>query len=398
MKPGVWHQFGHQSQTLAADVIERGVGGGVVLSPRDLSLSAASAWASRYRSAGVDVIVDTQFHVPTYTNKTLATYGCDSFRESVASLGRMNAVKRRALSKRLETINRTLHATAVLAPAAIHEAGQGSVLRLNTQLFDAARGAGQALGLPVYATVVFGNSVLAAPEPLSRALAAATALHCQGFYFACEFQERRVPMTQTRVRVFLESLVTMALTAQPVMHAYAGPMAILSLAAGAHASAIGHWHNLWQFDRGRFAPPADARGGPATPPPQRFFSRSLWGTIVYPDETVQLPQRLRTRVMTHSPFSDPAASGAEWRRGDAHRHLVHSIGGGASAMLRNRSVSARLEHAVEMLRSAEDLHEAVGEHLTLRDRSASYQQPWRHALEELVRRRGDDIAELDGAI
>ena len=113
--------------------------------------------------------------------------------------------------------------------------------------------------------------------------------------------------------------MTLACTGRPVLHAYAGPLGLLSFGFGASAVGIGHSQNLWKFTRVRWQPTVAQGGGGDAPP--RFFSTALWGTIIYPDETIQLSVNLRTQILTQSPFSAPVASNVEWTRWDSGKHL-----------------------------------------------------------------------------
>lgn len=64
-------------------------------------------------------------------------------------------------------------------------------------------------------------------------------------------------------------------------------MALLAMACGGTAAAVGHSQNLWQFTRTRWEPTGPGGGGGDAPP--RYFSNALWGTIIYEDEWALLP-------------------------------------------------------------------------------------------------------------
>lgn len=159
MKGGIWHQFGRQSQTLARDVLEKGVGVGVVVSPRDLQRDRAAERADEFRALGADVLLHPQFHVPGFSNDNIATYNLQSFRQSINTLGHLPDADYDVLAIRLAESNHILGSSAVMAPAVVYEAGRRDIQRLNLRLFGAAREAAGQLGVPVYSTVVLGNSV-----------------------------------------------------------------------------------------------------------------------------------------------------------------------------------------------------------------------------------------------
>ena len=96
-----------------------------------------------------------------------------------------------------------------------------------------------------------------------------------------------LPSVRETVRRCCVAGLTLACTGKPVLHAYAGPMGLLSFGFGATGVAIGHSQNLWKFTRDRWMPAASQGGGGDAP--ARFFSKALWGTIIYPDETSPVP-------------------------------------------------------------------------------------------------------------
>ena len=74
MRRGVWHQFGDRSQKLALDHLQNGVGAGVVISPRDLSLDSAVRYAEEYHALGAHVLIDQQFYLPDTSVGRLDSY------------------------------------------------------------------------------------------------------------------------------------------------------------------------------------------------------------------------------------------------------------------------------------------------------------------------------------
>ena len=160
----------------------------------------------------------------------------------------------------------------------------------------------------------------------STLLSSATALDADGWYYAFEFDDtERLPTDVNAVFRYCAAGLTLACTGKPVMHAYAGPLANMAFGAGARGAAVGFWQNLWGFSRSRYQP-AGAQGGGGDAPP-RFFSVPLWGTIVFPDEVLQLAPALLAQVIFHSPFSVPvsATAGVQWPKWDSHRHMLHKI-------------------------------------------------------------------------
>lgn len=399
MRRGGWHQFGDRSQKLALEILQRGRGVGVILSPRDLSENGATEYASHYRRAGADIIVDQQFYVPNAAVGKLPLWGISKFRVPVSELRQVSDNQIAGLAGELERQHRMLGATAVLAPGLVYEAGRPGDVDLNRRLFTAAKAVGDALGIPTYATVVLGRTVTGSDELTTAALSAATALDADGWYFAFQFGEGRIPGNQEFVYRACCAGLTLATTGKPVLHAYAGPMALLSLGFGAAAAAVGHSQNVWQFTPGRWESRTGSGGGGDAPP--RLFSAALWGTIVYPDEWVNLSLDLRRVIHTPTPFSAEVSLTPPflaWDRWKANKHLVMVILKTIDEIAKQTSPQAARKQSVEALRRAVVLHERIrttAPRIELRDRTASYQAAWHVTMNRLGQERRADYDFLD---
>ncbi len=394
MRRGVWHQCGDRSQKLVLEQLEHGAGDGVILSPRDLTRARALDYAEQYRDLGAEVLIDHQFYVPDFTNQRLDSYPISTFRAAVSSLNQFSDPQLTEFQNQLRIDNSELETSAVIAPAVVYEAGRQDIVQLNARMFAAARAVGDELGLPVYATVVLGRSVTTSDQTVSAALDQATALNADGWYFAFEFEHERIPSSRDAVRRCCLAGLTLACTGKPVLHAYAGPMGLLSFGFGATGVAIGHSQNLWKFSRDRWQPPIGQGGGGDAPP--RFFSSSLWGTIVYPDETAQLPLDLLGEVLTMSPFSAPVESNLPWARWEAGKHLVFILASDISAIGEPGDARASAQTAVERLKNAFQLHHAIQQNgIFLGDETDVYQRNWRLAVDDLLQNNQADFAYLE---
>lgn len=187
----------------------------------------------------------------------------------------------------------------------------------------------------------------------------------------------------------------LACTGKPVLHAFAGPLGLLSFGFGATGVGIGHSQNLWHFSRARWAPAATQGGGGNAPP--RFFSSALWGTIVYPDEIAQLEIATATQVLTHSPCSVPvsAAGTAQWDRWSANKHLLHAICITLSQVAAHTDPADCIQTAIAHLDIAVQLHaDILQSGVTLADNTNLYQHPWRTALQTMITDNVDDFTYL----
>lgn len=390
MRRGAWHQCGDRSQKLVEEQLQLGAGVGVIISPRDLSRANAISYAAQYRALGAEVLIDHQFYVPGFTNNLLDSYPISQFRQGVSSLNRISDHDLSSFSNQLRIDNEDLKTDALIAPAIVYQAGRPDIVQLNARLFAAAKVVAGELKIPIYATIVLGRSVTASDQTLEAVLSQATASNCDGWYFAFEFEDERLPSVRDTVRRCCLAGLTLACTGKPVMHAYAGPMGLLSFGFGATGIGIGHSQNLWKFTLDRWMPaPSQGGGGDA---PARFFSGSLWGTIIYPDETRQLSATLRGQVLTPSPFSGQVLSNLPWSRWDAGKHLVYVLAERFSAMAAEKDLRTNIGVAISILEQAILLHADIRKlPLSLADKTDAYQASWKGALEDLLKNNQSDF-------
>lgn len=394
MRRGMWHQCGDRSQKLVEEQLQRGSGVGVIISPRDLSRKNAIAYASRYRELGAQVLLDHQYYAPEFTNEHLGSYPVSRFRRAVSSLSRISDRDLLDFKSALRVDHEEFGAEAVIAPAVVYQAGRNDIAQLNARLFEAAKSVAGDLKLPVYATLVLGRSVTASDATLGAVLSRATALDCDGWYFAFEFEDERLPTSRETVRRCCAAGLTLACTGKPILHAYAGPLGLLSFAYGATGVAVGHSQNLWKFTRSRWKATASQGGGGNAPP--RFFSRALWGTIIYPDETAQLSSGLRSRVITPSPFSKAVVSNGTWSRWDSGKHFVYLLAKQFGAMAAEKDPRRNAKLAINILGGAATLHGAIrAKKVFLADNTSAYQANWKAALEDLLQKNVRDFEFLD---
>lgn len=394
MRRGAWHQCGHNSQKLVGELMQAGLGVGAIISPKDLALDNAKEYSAEYRALGKGVLFDPQFYEPEFLAGKLGTYPTSAFRQSIDTLGALPLSDMTALAQALETENRELGCEALIAPAVIYEAARPDRVALNARLFLTAKAAGDAIGIPTYATVVLGNSITTS-DVADGILSSATALNADGWYYACEFDaQERLPTDVEAVYRYCSAGLTLACTGKPVLHACAGPLANISFGSGARGVGIGIWQNLWGFTRSKFQPSSGQGGGGDAPP--RYFSAPLWGTIVHPDETLQLSPALSGQVMQHSPYSQNLAPGVPWSKRDANKHLVHMIATATDQLAQMENARQAMTAATAALRSASTLHSAIrDEGIQLRDSTDRYQSPWAAAGTRMLAQNTSDYDWLE---
>ena len=395
MNRGPWHQCGDKSQRLVLEQLEHGVGTGVILSPRDLAFHNAVDYAGQYRNLGAAVLLDSQFYVPDFINANLTSYPLTDHRVEISTLYQISDAVLDTLSENLEQVSRDIGVSAVIAPAVIYQAARADIVQLNAKLFNAAKRVGDSLGVPTYATAVLGQSVTGSTQTLAPMLSQVTALTADGWYFAFEFDAERVPSDRAAVERAGGAILTLACTGKPVLHAYAGPLSLLSFGFGATGAGIGHSQNTWRFAPERWQPSTGGGGGGAPP---RFFSTNLWGTIIYPDETVRLPGALASAVITHSPFSTPVGQTPplDWGRWEANKHLVFLQGQTADRIGRLMDPRAAAQEAIQVLNTAITLHgQIAAAGIQLSDSTNSYQANWLAALNDTMANAANDYDYLE---
>lgn len=393
---GSWHQCGHNSQVLVGELLQQGVGVGAILSPKDLSLENAADRADEYRAAGGQVLLDPQFYAPDFADGKLPTYPTLPFRKSVASLHTLPTGEWSGLTKAIQEENKQLGTAAIIAPAVPYEASRPDIVTLNAQLFAAAKSAADALGKPTYANVVLGQSATA-EDLVQSVLSNATALAADGWYYTYEFGNDRLPLDDGTVYRYCSAGLTLACTGKPVLHACAGPMANLAFGAGARAAGIGIWQNLWGFSRSRYQTAADGQGGGGDAPP-RYFSSKLWGTIVYPDELLQLTPAMRAQVLTPTPHSKGVGGAGivSWSKRDAQKHLVQTIIEEAALLSSMKDARKAMQATVAKMQSAIQLHDnikSVG--IQLKDKTDRYQAAWAAAGTRMLANNAEDYDWLE---
>jgi hypothetical protein len=394
---GPWHQCGDRSHKLVLKQLELGAGGGIILSPRDLAKIKAVEYARYYRLLKAQILIDQQFYYPDFTNDNLKSYDISEYRKTISQLHEIKDDGLSKLAKELESINKELNTDGLIAPAILYEAGRPDIIELNARLFKTSKYVGDILGIPTYATVMLGKSATSSEKTMKGILSQATALNSDGWYFGFEFSQERIPSSHSEVLKCCEAGLILACTGLPVMHAYAGPMALLSLGFGATATAIGHFQNLWNITSQRFSSSSKKGGGGAAP--SRLFSKNLWGTIVYPDEFSRLNSKQQSTILTTTCFSSeisPDGPLIEFSKWDANKHLVKIICDTVFEIATKDKIRERAKEAIVILENAVNLHRDIASNdILLRDDTSAYQSNWLSVMGELLTSHSGDYDYLD---
>jgi hypothetical protein len=395
MKRGIWHQCGDKSQKVVDEFLKAGLGIGAIISPRDLKRSLSFNYSQSYRNVGAQTLLDYQFYVSDFANQHLRSFPISKYRMKVSQLNQLTDSDVNDIAAEIYSDNLYLGTSAVIAPAIIYEASRPDIVDLNNILYKAAKQAGDTYGVPTYATVILGRSLTNADGALGSLLSDITSLNPDGWYFGFEFDsDERIPSSIDDTLRFLKTGIGLACTGLPILHAYAGPMSLLSYAFGSTGCAIGHTRNMWHFKRARWQPKKS--GGGRGPNPARFFSKALWGTIIYPDEIALLPKNIGDKLLTQSPYSVPTQSGLPWNEWDSYKHFLHIVFSEATNISKINDARNSLSYSVNILKEAEANHQEIANlGFKLKDKTSSYQTNWRLALETFLNDNAEDFDYLD---
>lgn len=386
MLRGPWHQCGDRSQRIVEELLGMGLGLGVVVSPHDLTYANAVSYSRRYVSQGAQILFDPQFFSTSFSNAKLDTYPINSIRTSIPQENQISDQSLTELTIALHEINSRLGTVGIIAPALVYEAGRPDIIALNRRMFSASKQVGDELGIPTYATVFIGRSATSSISTIDSVLSSVTSLSSDGWYYSYEFTNEGICGDYEEVLRFCISGLKLACTGLPVFHAFAGPMALLSLGFGATGTGIGHFQNLWQFTKSRWVNATGQGGGGNAPP--RFFSETLWGRIIYPDDVVRLQQPLIAQVLTHTPFSRNVSTSPPtlpWSLWDANKHLLHVIFSKVTALSAKTDSEDVAADIISHLTDAIQLRSSIiNQGIALTDPTNSCQVNWRRAMQDLT--------------
>jgi hypothetical protein len=340
--------------------------------------------------------LDQQFHNPKFSNREMGSYPTQQFRKSISELNKIDDTELSELAGALETTNRAVSANGIIAPAVVYQGNSAQIIDLNARLYNCAKSVGNNLGIPTYATVVLARSATSTEQVTDDLLSSVTGLNADGWYYAYEFPPERLPANIDDVYRCCSAGLTLACTGSPVLHAYAGPIGLLSMGFGASAVGIGHSQTLWKFTADHWQG-LRKRGGTSRAP-ARLFSRALWGTIVAPDELAQLSTSLQREIISPSPYSQAVESDPTfvWPKREAYKHLVYIISSEVETMANARNPKANMHHAIALLSGAEALYRQIRSGgIAVRDEADSYQGAWKKACHNLLESRSQDYDLLE---
>ncbi len=399
MRQGVWHQVGHNLHLRTLAVVKAGIGEGSILSSGDATYDSHKKTAKLLRSAGSQVLIDTQFHTPSLTNPRIETYPYNKYRLALTGQLRAGQPQLDSLAETLEEVNRELRTVAILAPSLIYEPSRPDIVDLNSELFSTAKLVGDSLGTPTIATVGIDSAVAASSIELDNILGHCTSLGADGFYLCYEFPSKLFRATVSDILTFSKTCLKLAACGVPLIHGYAGPLSLLSVGCGAQSVALSPFLSMWAFTKQRLEP---STGGGDGSQPRRFFSTTLWSRIAIPDDLFFVPQASVSGLLQiHSPFSNVLANSdlsvVKWTKGDSEAHAVWAMGDVLNSLLALKNYRQIARQVIQGLQVAQEWHNHLRElnaHLKAQEETV-YHQTWISALTRLLAENSDDFDFLE---
>ncbi|MBM7845370.1 hypothetical protein [Herpetosiphon giganteus] len=391
MKRGVWFQYGSGSQKIMLDLAKTGVGQGAVFSPRDISQNSMITNAKKLKKLGFELMIDQQYHIPSYSNKNLQSYSMNNHRNRISKLVEIDSDGLLSLQRDLLFINEKVGTNAVIAPAVIYEASDDKITDLNEKLFKAAKQVGDNLGIPTYASIIIGRSAVISDSNIMALLSDITRLNADGWYFSFEFSDEKMPSNPDEIYSFLKAGLLLANTGKPLFHAFAGPLGLLSYAFGSTAVGVGQIKNLWQFTRSRWVV-RTTKFIPKKHPP-KFFSYPLWGNIVHPDETGNLIPILRSKILEYSPYSEQVEKEIDnWPSPYPKKHLLYILSKQIEEIASKNNIRESAIYAIKKLNQSQKIQEEIiNSYITIRDPLLKVQKNWLRGLNKYVQDMNDEF-------
>ena len=360
---------------------------------RHLARDGAEKWCEKYKDRDADILLDVQFYQPKFVNNFMESFGLEDFRKSVSALGALGDNLTGQLTRKLVELNKELRTSAVLAPAIIFEPDNQKIIAINEQLFAAARQAGNELGIPTHACIPLSSALRKSPSATTKILSAVTSFDADGWNLAIEYGgENRIPIESDWAEHVISSALYLVATDLPVIQAFAGPSALLSLSAGANAAAVGHFKNFWNFSRSIFEVVDSEMRKPKA---QRYFSAALWSTILAPDEIARLEDKTWNGIRSDSPFGPNYKTDAIDER-TAHNHLIHTLANEAPRIANDNSIRKNLVKAQNFLLDASYRYEIVLNELgSVADTANVHQKNWADGINNFLKTNSDRVEYVD---
>ena len=231
----------------------------IVLSPLNRTPDQLRADVEQFRSAGAQVVLDTQLYYPKTPRQTLKAHPYfpkDLYTADVSDLKWWTMV-----NKKIAKYGAELCADIIVSPAVHPKVWTDDYFAVSMQVADDlhAQLAGRAESL---ACLLVGVKNLADSAAAPRIASIASSTQANGFYvvFVSDVEPRRELHDDAEILGMLTLLHDLGRTEKKVMVAFAGPEMILEKLAGANSVGTGKFFNLRRHTQGRYEEPTKGGG------------------------------------------------------------------------------------------------------------------------------------------
>jgi hypothetical protein len=243
-------QFGHGMLEHSRILIEACDGGGVILSPRDMSRSQMETLANDIGELHGAVYLDPQFYLPHADHERLVSH--PYWPNNYESGGFWTGPAVTELLQNLKTMNDELGSTCFILPGVHAEALDEHWLMRQRAFISGSNSLGVAQE-DLFATVALGAEVVRNIQQVSEVLEEARRWNIGGVYLVCEHPNGDY-LVQDSIWVtnVLELTAGFRMQGKQVILGYCNHQMLVAASAGANAIASGTWMNVRSFPPEKF--------------------------------------------------------------------------------------------------------------------------------------------------
>lgn len=356
-------QFGHGMMELSRELLTEWGGGGIILSPRDLTEDQLQRTARNARGAGAEPLLDPQCYLRDADHHRLTSYEYWQTYQSHSTVSLLSGDGCRRLLRELGELVQRLELERHILPGILAQAVDSDWLALHEQLIEA--GEQELGGEPLIATVALSPDSARSEEQVEAIVERAADWPVEGFYLVCEPPGGYLVEDPVWLANTLILASGLKLLGKEVMVGYGSHQMLALAAAKTDVLAAGTWMNVRTFDRDRLY------NQPNVPKQRGIWFYCPQALTEYQPVFLDMAQRrglldeMRPDSGLGSSYADalfagPQPSTVQWREPLAFRHYLTCLRG-QCATLTASSFDQALGAQRQLLDSAESLHQRLAQ-------------------------------------
>jgi hypothetical protein len=350
-------QFGHGMMAHCAELLGDNIAGGVVLSPRDLTLKQLIDVASKTNVQKKTVLFDPQCYIRDADHERLTQHAYWKVFKKTATNSILTGDGAAEIIKPLYDYNVGLETEAVLLPGLMADAVTRDWLTLHRNI--ASEGARLIKDRPVFSTIALSTDATVDETQIEAVVEEGARWNVAGFYVVAQAAKYLVEDINWLANLMILT-AGLKLSGKKVIVGYSNHQSLCLAAANVDAIASGTWLNVRAFDPNKFYIPDE----------DEISRRTTWYycpqalseyKIVFLDAARRtgILGELKAPAALGSKFADPLFSGAaptsvNWTEQPAFRHYLTCLNG---QVLQAREDS--FDETVNQYRSLLDNAEAI---------------------------------------